>query len=560
MPPIAPGPAADRRRWRRLPALAASLVLAIGLMGLSDVEAQEPVRPLPSFAELEAEGATIGEIHIVPQDIFDTSDPKEDYLLFRAANALHIKTRAGVIRRSLLFKSGDRVSVRLIEEAERVLRGARYLYDVQLRPVAYRDGVVDIEVATRDTWSLDLSASASRTGGANTSSINIAEYNLLGTATALSYDHSNTVDRSSNEFRISNDRTFDGWTLLSYSRARNSDGSREAAAIFRPFYALDARWSAGITASKDDRIDAVYNSGNVISEYRHRQDQAEVIGGWSKGRVGGWVHRYSIGVGFRDDAFALEPGRVAPEQLPSDERLVAPFFRFEVIEDRFERLENRNQIGRPEFFALGLASTLQLGWASTGFGSSKNAWLYSGTVSRGFEPAPEQTLIASAAISGQYTNGQVRRQKLGGAVQYYLPQSRRWLFYASGSGNTLRNPDVSDVLLLGGDNGLRGYPLRYQSGHHRALITVEERVSTDVYAFRLFRLGAAAYLDVGRAWGGSNVNTTNPGWLANVGLGLRIFNVRAAFSNVLHLDLAFPLVRNADVERVQFLVKTRASF
>jgi hemolysin activation/secretion protein len=276
--------------------------------------------------------------------------------------------------------------------------------------------------------------------------------------------------------------------------------------------------------------------------------------------VDGWVRRYSIGVGFQDDTFALEPNRIAPEQLPSDEKLVVPFFRFEVIEDRFERLENRNQIGRPEFFALGLASTLQLGRASTGFGSSRNAWLYSGTVSRGFVPAPEHTLIASAAISGRYADGQVRRQKFGGSVQYYLPQTRRWLFYAAGSGDTLTNPDPSDVLLLGGDNGLRGYPLRYQSGRHRALLTVEERVNTDVYPFRLFRLGGAAYLDVGRAWGGSNVNTTNPGWLANVGLGLRIFNVRAAFSNVLHVDLAFPLVRDADIERVQILVKTRASF
>lgn len=74
------------------------------------------------------------------------------------------------------------------------------------------------------------------------------------------------------------------------------------------------------------------------------------------------------------------------------------------------------------------------------------------------------------------------------------------------------------------------------------------------------RVGGAAFFDAGRAWGGDNVNTTDPGWLSNLGVGLRIFSVRAAFSNVLHIDVAFPLIPNAGLKKVQFLVKTKASF
>ena len=69
-------------------------------------------------------------------------------MLFRWANALHIQTRPGVIQRALLFKSGDRVSKRLLDEPERLLRSNRYLYDVQFRAAAYHDGVVDIELLT----------------------------------------------------------------------------------------------------------------------------------------------------------------------------------------------------------------------------------------------------------------------------------------------------------------------------------------------------------------------------------------------------------------------------
>jgi hemolysin activation/secretion protein len=543
--------------------LAIARVIAVAALMQGTVRAQEASPPLPSFAELEAAGAKIGEIRVVTQDIFDTSDPKEDKRLFRWANALHVQTRPGVIERALLFKSGDALSVRVLEETERLLRSNRYLYDVQFRLLAVHDGVVDIEVLTRDTWSLDPGFSAGRSGGANSSGIRLKEYNLLGTGISLSFGHSTNVDRSSNEFQFSNDRAFGTWTSLAYSHALNSDGRSDAASVVRPFYALDARWAAGVTASRDDRIESIYNAGNVVSQFRHRAKQAEVFGGWSPGLVDGWVQRYSLGVSLQDDAFALEPDVVAPAQLPPDRKLVGPFVRYELIQDRYERELNRNLIGRPEFFALGLNATVQLGWASTGFGSSEDAGLFSGSLSRGFEPAPDHTLITAAKVSGQLADGQVRRLRLGAQAQYYLPQGKRWLFYAAGAADTLSRPDPTETLLLGGDNGLRGYPLRYQSGTRRGLFTVEERFYTDLYVWRLFRIGGAAFFDTGRAWGGPDTigtNTVNPGWLSDVGFGLRIVSSRAAFSNVLHVDIAFPLNATPDISKVQFLVKSKTSF
>ncbi len=539
--------------------LSRAFLLLFSLYGVAMAQ-DSPPPVLPTFAELEAEGATIGEIRVVPQAIFDTSDPKEDKLLFRAANALHIQTRPDVVRRALLFKSGEPVSLRLIEETERLLRANRYLYDVQFRPVAYHDGVVDIEVSTRDTWSLDPGVSAGRSGGANTSGIHLREYNLFGTGATVEFIYSRNVDRTGNEFQFSSDRVLGTGASLGVSHATNSDGRRDTASLVRPFNELDARWSAGIAAVKDTRIDPVYNAGKVVGQYRHWQEQGEAFAGWSPGLVGGWVQRYSLGLAYQNDAYASEPGLAEPARLPTDEKLVAPFFRGALIEDRYERELNRNLIGRPEFFALGLASTLQLGWAARRLGSSRDALVYAWTISRGFEPMPDQTLVASATLTGQYAGTQVRRQRLGAQAQYYLPQTSHWLFYASAAGDLLTRPDATDSLLLGGDNGLRGYPLRYQSGTRRALFTVEERFYTNIYLWRLFRIGGAAFIDAGRAWGGDNVNTSNPGWLGNAGFGLRVVNARTAFSNVLHIDVAFPSNANSDVKKFQLLVKTRASF
>jgi len=530
---------------------------------LGTARAQEPAPAMPTFAAMEAAGVKIGQIRIVAKDIFDTTDPQEDKLLFRWANALHIQTRPGVIERALLFKTGDALSVRVLDETERLLRSNRYLYDVQFHPLAYHDGVVDIEVMTRDTWTLDPGVSAGRTGGSNSSGIHLKEYNLLGTGVSVSFGRSTNADRTSNEFEFSNNRAFGTWTSLAYSHSSNSDGRVDAASVVRPFYALDARWAAGVTASRDDRIDSIYNAGNVASQYRHREKQAEVFGGWSAGLVDGWVQRYSLGVSLQDDAYAPEPGMPSPPKVPADQKLVAPFVRYDLIEDRFERELNRNLIGRPEFFALGLNSTLQLGRASTGLGSSRDAWLYAASISRGFEPVSDHTLIAAAKLTGQRVDGQTQRQRLGVQAQYYLPQGKRWLFYAAASADMLTRPNPEDLLLLGGDNGLRGYPLRYQSGTRRALFTVEERFYTDLYVWRLFRVGGAAFFDAGRAWGGQdigNINTVNPGWLGNAGVGLRIVSARAAFSNVLHVDVAFPLNATSDIKKVQFLVKSKTSF
>ena len=542
-------------------AVGMALAAVVPMPRAAEAPAAESAQAAPlSFAQLEALEARIGEVRVRSADVFDTDNPKEDWAPYRWANALHIQTRAGVIEDALLFKRGDRVSAAVIDETERLLRGTRYLYDVQIRPIAYHDGVVDIEVLTRDSWSLIPGISISRSGGQNSSGIRLREYNFLGTGTTLGIGHSSDVDRTSNQLLLANDRAFGTWTAMNLSLARNSDGYRYAASVIRPFHSLDARWAAGGSVLSDSRIEALYNAGNVVSEYRHRQQQAEAFAGWSRGRIDGWVQRYSVGVSLLDNAYEREPGLIAPPALNQDERLIGPFVRYELIEDRYAKVMNRDLIGTPEFFLLGLSSRLQLGWASTALGSSQDALLYQAAVSRGFEPWGDDSLLASASLSGRYTGGRVSKQLFGVEGKYYLPQGRRWLFYAAASGDMLTHPDVLDTLQLGGDNGLRGYPLRYQAGDKRALLTLEERLYTNAFVWNLFRIGAAGFVDVGRAWGGPHVNTGNPGWLADAGVGLRISSVRVSTRDVLHIDLAFPLNTTPDIKKVQVVIKGRTSF
>ncbi|MFT5484355.1 MAG: hypothetical protein ACI9GW_003020 [Halieaceae bacterium] len=77
---------------------------------------------------------------------------------------------------------------------------------------------------------------------------------------------------------------------------------------------------------------------------------------------------------------------------------------------------------------------------------------------------------------------------------------------------------------------------------------------------RKLRVGAAAFIDVGRAWFSGEDNGSNGGVLTNVDIGLRLSSSRAEKGRMLHIDLAVPFNKDDDVDDVQLLVTLKASF
>lgn len=120
--------------------------------------------------------------------------------------------------------------------------------------------------------------------------------------------------------------------------------------------------------------------------------------------------------------------------------------------------------------------------------------------------------------------------------------------------------DLDQLVSLGGENGLRGYPYRYANGERNAVLTLEQRWYTDWYPGRLFRVGAAAFVDIGRSWGDLPEGPESLGTLRDVGIGLRLANTRSGRAHVIHIDLAHPLDGSGDIDQPQLLVSTRKSF
>jgi outer membrane protein assembly factor BamA len=523
---------------------------------------EEPRPPdLPSDRELEAAGAVIGNIDIDIRNLFDESDAREANGLFRLANHLHIRTKRSTIKAQLLFASGDKYLARKLAETERALRLQTYIYDARVVPVRYADGKVDIKVITKDVWTLSPGLSFGRAGGSNSTNFNLQDSNFLGWGKTLEVSHGSTVDRTSDTVEWSDPNVLGSRWTSDLIYADSSDGMQRSLKLARPFYSLDAPWSAKITAVKFDRTISRYNLGDIVDQFNDNETSYELSGGVSSGLIDGWTKRFTFGVRYDRNIFLPTPVTSMPaRQLPPDRTLSYPFVGFDFLQDKYKKVGDENQIGRTEDLYFGTEVTGEVGLSNSAFGADRNAIMLAAKALRGIEITGLQQLFLTSAFSSRIEDGRARNLRADAGAKYYWRWRTDWLLYAALSGTVTDSLDPDMQLLLGGDNGLRGYPLRYESGTSRALFTVEQRFYTDWYPFRLVRVGGAIFADVGRTWGSGVVGNSDPGLLRDVGFGLRLGNTRSGLGNVLHIDFAFPLNNIVGIQRFQVLVQTMQSF
>jgi outer membrane protein assembly factor BamA len=515
---------------------------------------------VPDDATLEAAGARIGQVKFRALQLFDIGGRDQDSKLFRLGNRLHIRTRDATIADQLLFKEGDLYSASAVAESGRILRDTRYLRDAAIRPVAWHDGVVDLEVTTQDVWTFNPGLSFGRRGGKNTAGFELEELNFLGLGTQLGIGFKSGIDRDSKAIFYHDRQLGSSWWDLSATYSDNSDGRLADFSLVRPFYSLDTRRAGGVAVADDLRTDSRYDLGEVIDKFETHAKTATAFYGISNGLSGGWARRYSVGATYDEREFSDAPGADVSVLLPADRTLVYPWVAAEWVQDRFATTRNRDQIEKIEDYSLGWQLRGQLGVASSSLGSDRDAILFEGTASTGYELSARQSLILAADASARLESGVLTNGLLDAEARYYFRQSPRRLLFMNLSATAGSNLDVENQILLGGDNGLRGYPLRYQAGTGRWMFTAEQRMFSNWFPFQLFNVGGAAFFDVGRVTGRDPLGSEPQGLLKDVGVGLRFGNSRSALGNVLHVDFAFPLDGDSSIRSMQIVVETKRRF
>ena len=518
--------------------------------------------PVPDDAQLEKMHARIGKIDIHIVQVFDLSNPKDDHWLYRAADLLHIPTRGSAVLAQLLFRSGDLYSRRLLDESERNIReNSNFLREPVIRPEAYHDGVVDVEVITHDVWTLQPGINFSRSGGADAFGFDISDSNFLGTGKSLEIGHSTNVDRSSSFVTWTDPNILGGRWTDSANYQENSDGTVWGVGVSHPFYSLETPREIGIDGGNDHSIVQRYRLGRDYDTYDNVYASGDFYLGQAVRITDHWTDRLQVGWRVDDSDFYKSPTHDLIAPLPQNRDLSYPFIRMQWTANNYVTMRNMALIARTEDVHLGLDASVGVGYTAPVYGGSYDAMIVDSELADAWEIGDKQDLFLNGRIASRYEQGRLHDAIITGSGNYYLHTSEYTRFFVNLATNIGHHLDGDHYFDLGGDNGLRGYPLRFQNGNQSALLSVEERLYTNWFPFQLFNVGAAAFFDMGRTWGSPLVSTPDLGMLKDFGAGLRLGNARSSFGSVIHVDVAVPLdARRGDISHVQFLVTTQQSY
>ena len=125
-------------------------------------------------------GKTIGSISIERSQVFD----ENGNWLERAGNNTHMLTRERVIRRDLLFRTGDTLDPQLVVRNKQLLRSRSYIADVD---IAIQTDTLDttqvhLTVKTRDSWTISVDGALHSEGR---TMVGISDANIFGWGNSL---------------------------------------------------------------------------------------------------------------------------------------------------------------------------------------------------------------------------------------------------------------------------------------------------------------------------------------------------------------------------------------
>jgi outer membrane protein assembly factor BamA len=500
------------------------------------------------------DGLPILKVTIDNGDIFDLEQEDQNLLIHRWANRLHINTQKKTIKEQLLFDPEEGYSEQLVKETERLLRNRNYIHDAKITVEEDCGDGVELTIATTDNWTLTPSITASRSGGETRTSFEIEEANLLGLGSELKILSDSDEERDSNAFVFRDRNWLGNFKILNLELADNSDGHLYQASVTRPFIKLDSNYAWSVAASSDERENQIYEQGDVVGKVGEMNDSLLLAYGWSEGLVDGSVSRYSLGwFANRLRYNTVDDPNI---ELPADVDKYYPYLEHEYLNVKYVEKINFRVMGITEDIKLGSSLRTRIGWKDEAYESTQEGYVLEFEYNFGsfisahtlglFDLKLNQESNKSIDDTGQIV--------MEGKLYNFRGENNSYVF--SSRLEAAQNPELFDRIEVGGDSGLKGYPVRFQNGERALTLSAERRAYFNVYLWQMVKFGYAVFAEVGSAWD----NGENPVWLSDVGTGLRLVSTRQSNAKVLHIDIAFPLSEKNDIDDYQFFVKARTEF
>jgi outer membrane protein assembly factor BamA len=510
------------------------------------------------------EGARIGRVRIIRRPIFDTSDPEQNNFLYRTLNRLNTPTWESALRAQLVFSEGDIYQPGLLAESERVLRRREYLTAAWVGVTRLCGDELEVSVLARDTWTLLPTIGATRSGGENTTSAGLSDPNFLGSGKSFGVFYMENADRRQTSLNFDDPNLFGSHWQAGFFFANRSDGRGRSAYLERPFYSESTDWRFGLNGADDVREQSLYLGARAVAGYRQRSEFTSIDTGWRLAERSS--RQLRLLAGYRYDAREFEqlPGQPDLSPFLEDRTLSYPWIGFDYRENRFREMTNLTRLQRVEDVRDGFVWRTELGYSFSGLGATEERGVLNMSFSDAFLASNTNYASYGFTQSGSWRFDESRFENLLGtlSLEYFHGGSVQWTsWYTNLSFTAAHNLTADQPLLIGGENGLRGYPANYQQGNRRALWTLERRYFPDWHPFKMFRLGGVVFTDAGRAWfQDGRPNGPDDGVLADAGFGLRLASSRIDVQRMLHLDFAFPIGADDSIDQVQVLVRGRTRF
>ncbi|MDP4535219.1 BamA/TamA family outer membrane protein [Alkalimonas collagenimarina] len=503
---------------------------------------------------------TIRHIHFETNNVFDLSEPGT-FWLHRFANATHSITRESTLSQDLLFSEGSLLNEAELAETGRLLRSRGYLReaDVYVSHYCANSQQVDVTVRSFDNWSLLPKIDFKHEGGSTEYSLGIAEDNLLGSGNQIQLDYTKDSERTGYLFSFASPNMFGSYWSSRLQYADNSDGESYTIALDRPFYRLNSPWAMGLELNKGKDELREYQSGEESNRYDRRQQWLQNYIGFNLKTTEFSAQR--LIAGFRLSEVKFESNDATLTGVPEDRDLSALWLEYQWIQSDFQKLYQINQFNRTEDINFGWQLVLQVERFSDWLGADENGWQFRAELLKNWTLWDGGWLLSEHSLQQQQLSNQTNRSQFSThwlLIHHLTPQSSLVGRLQLDIG---RNLYRDELLQLGGDNGMRAYPLYYQRGEKQWLASAEYRHYTPWSILRLFDVAFASFVDVGRAWNDPwTTEQASETTLFGVGGGVRLLSKYSSRGTMVHLDIATPLRREDGLDSWQFRATAKRRF
>lgn len=481
-------------------------------------------------------GYRIENIYVIRRQIFDTSIPSENKLVYRAINHLHIATKEKTVREQLLFKKGDRYDPDLALETERALRRILRLRDVRVRPVPVGKRGVDVLVEAQDTWTTEPFIGVSGSGEKTKYTMGIRERNLAGYGKEVGFIYKKEPDLVTRSFSYDDPALLGTRLRLAGDYADTAEGSSRSLSIEKPFSSSLTPYGFKTSGAYDKHESVLYENGKEVN--RFVTENKNLGGGiaFSVGSTVRRVRRLGLGYNYLHEKKGGKSGS-APSFTDNKYHLFGPALEIQKI--RFIDITHIRLYSRVEDYNMGPSLSASVGVSQTRWTpEAENATVVAGQYAHGRLWGPRRFGLATLKENARYENGWENAQtRLD--LEYYDRARNGYTWAGHLAWDQILHPDEDTELLLGGTSGLRGYPVNAFAGNRLVQANLENRLFLVDEVFEFFGVGAVGFVDAGYVWPRGTAPQLGD-LRVGYGAGLRFHLTRASLGQVLRFDLAWP--------------------